>query len=180
MPTDAVKMPQIDPALLERLGCLVVWWAFVETLVADLFVATLTRGNATQPIDPGTLAIVTKNVSQATLTDWIRTMIDVRYTPANEAKKIRDLLNEVDELRAERNALVHGLWGNDRSPPGTAMVQTIRLERREMIHDLLITPTDLDVLIERTLDVIHQLLAFLIRHDLPHKRMPTEVAPSDD
>ncbi len=164
MPTNRAGTPQIDPAFFERLGRLIVHWAYVERLIGDLFTATLTAAGARQPIDPGSLLVVTQGVSQATLTDWTRTMIEARYTPPDEADELCGVLKEADELRAERNVLAHGLWGTDKSPPGTAMVQTTRLERRDMIRDRLITTADLDDLIERTVSLRNRLGAWLSSH----------------
>lgn len=170
MPSDDQETRQIEAELLERLGRVVIGWARVERLVADLFSATLIKSDAGQPVDPGSLIIVTQNVSLATLTAWIRTMIEVRQTPDETALEIREMLNEVDELRAERNALVHGLWGTDKSLPGTVMVQTTRLERREMIRDELVTAKDLDHLDNGILRVTKALIQFLSVHSLPHTR----------
>ena len=123
MSTDQYPTRQIDPQILECLGEFVVVWSLLENVVADLFVATISS-------DIGNLLVVTKNVSASTISGWVRTMIGVRVTPQETADELRELLNEYDVLRAERNALIHGLWGTNKSGPGTVMVQTMRIGRR--------------------------------------------------
>lgn len=147
----------VDPALLARLGTLIVRWSLIEQLLCDLFAATISA-------PPGPLQIVTQSTSAATVTEWIRTAINVRPTPPETKAEIEDILNDIDEARAERNALVHGLWGTDKSPPGTAMVQTVRLGREPPIRDRLVTAADLDVLVDETLALRQRLFAFLRRH----------------
>ena len=111
-------------------------------------------------------AIVTSNVSQSTLGDWIKALIQFRPTPPNLAAEILDALNQVDELRAERNVLVHGLWGTN-CPPGAALVQTTRIERSEIIRDRVVTTADLDEFIDLALSVQARLLAILRAQGYP-------------
>ncbi len=131
-------------------------------MVADLFVATIKS-------DIGDLMVVTQNVSANTISAWIRTTIEFRNTPPEVANEIREILNEYDELRAERNSLIHGLWGTDKSGPGTVMVQTVRLNRNTPIVDRLITTADLDDLIGVTLNLYSQLLALMKAHGLTYR-----------
>jgi hypothetical protein len=125
---------------MERLGILVVRWAFVETRISDLF-AALTEGNTVA------MLVVTANVSQRSITGWIRTLLDTRDVPPILADKIRAALDDVDEVRAERNAFVHGVWSTT-GPAMSAIVQTVRLERKAIIHEVVVTPSDLDHLID--------------------------------
>ena len=162
MPGGDPPTRQIDPPILERLGEFVVVWSLLESMVADLFVATIKS-------DIGNLMVVTQGVSANTISGWIRTSIEFRYTPPDEARQIREILDEYDKLRAERNALIHGLWGTDKSGPGTALVQTVRLGRRTPIVDRLITVSDLDDLIDVTLGLYAKLLAFMRAHGLPYR-----------
>ena len=48
---------------------------------------------------------------------WIKALIQFPTNAPNLAAGIPDALNQVDELRAERNVLVHGFVGNQ-LPPG--------------------------------------------------------------
>lgn len=148
---------EIEPELLQRLGLLVVRWAFVEQCVADLFIL-LTGGL------PGTMPVVTANVSNRSLVEWTRTLMDIRYESEDWEidKETREALLNVDELRAQRNALVHGLWGTE-GPANSACVQTVRLDRKEIIQDVVVTAADLDDLIHDILDVTARLLSILKR-----------------
>lgn len=161
MSIENVPTRQIDPPILERLGKFVVHWSLLEALVSDLFVATISS-------EIGNLLVVTQSVSASTISGWIRTQISFRQTPPDVDEEIRSILGEYDELRAERNSLVHGLWGTDKSNSGTATVQTVRLDRRVPVVDRLVTATDLDDLVDTTLRIYQRLLAFMDAHKLRH------------
>jgi len=138
---------------MRRLGILVTRWSIVEQYIADLF-ASLTDSN------PGLMMVVTVNVSQNTLISWMRTLIELR--PMDDATRhtLENILTDVDNLRAERNNLVHGVWrvGHD---PLSAIVNTAKLERRDIIQEPLVTPHDLDDIIGRVDEVRARLLAVL-------------------
>jgi hypothetical protein len=150
----------IDPALLLRLGRFVVYWAVLEDLVGDLFAATVSA-------DPGNLRVVTQNVSSATLTEWIKTTIRFRPTPEPSLADVEQLTNEIDDLRAERNALVHGLWGTAEGHPSVALIQTIRIGRRTPGRDWAVTAADLDACIHECLQLTSRLRVFLDAHGFP-------------
>ena len=152
---------QIEPKLLERLGLLVVRFALVEQTISDLFIH-LTGG------DPGAMVVVTSNSSQSSISNWTRTLLDIRSTPDEHelSNELREALTEADRLRGLRNDLVHGLWGTN-CPPGSVCVQTVRLERNEIIKDLVVTASDLDDLIVDTEEVAAQLLSILKRAQEP-------------
>src|SRR5690606_24226857 len=123
----------------------VVAWSHLEHRVSDFFIA-LTESN------PGSMIVVTANVSQNTITGWIRTLLDVYALPEDLTEEIRETLDEVDYLRAQRNALVHGHWTTS-SEPGSAAVQTMRLERSFIANSLVVTPDDLCGLMREIQDV---------------------------
>lgn len=141
----------IHPELLLRLGRVATKWGTVESLMGE-FLAFLLKG------DPGSIYVVTSNVSQATVTDWIRTLAQIRFTNPNTLDGLGKLLTRIDETRAERNAYIHGLWVTDKSQPGTAMVQTIRWERREVVKHELVTSPDLDETVEAIEAIADELL----------------------
>jgi hypothetical protein len=66
----------------------------------------------------------------------------IRNEPLEE---IISLLADIDRIRGERNALVHGLWKPHVS--GSATVQTVKWSRSEVIKDELVTRADLDELV---------------------------------
>ena len=100
--------------------------------------------------------IVTQNVSGATITDWLRTLCDIRFTHEASRKALKELLRIIDETRSERNALVHGIW-HPGPIPQTALVNSLRLDRRELMKDELVTIADLDELIHRIDTIVAEL-----------------------
>jgi hypothetical protein len=71
---------------------------------------------------------------------------------AEHNKRVADLLTRADELRAERNEFVHGTWTTVGCEPKTALVETVNLERKEIIKTRLVTPRDLNELIIAEID----------------------------
>lgn len=142
---------QIEPELLQRLGLVVVRWSGLEKWVSELF-------SFMMKASPGLMYVVTESISQNTLTGWIRTLLDIMETPPAIEAELRDVLNDIDEIRSERNALVHGLWSTT-GPADSVIVQTVRLERREMVRSEVVTAADLDDLIDRMLHAHVRMLA---------------------
>jgi hypothetical protein len=64
------------------------------------------------------------------------------------ASEIRELLVAIDEVQSE-TLLFTALWGTS-AIPGSAIVQTIRLERNPTIKEEVVTAADLDHLILET------------------------------
>jgi hypothetical protein len=120
--------------LMERLGGIVIVFSHLEQWLNELL-SFLLEAN------PALMHTITTNVSSATVTDWIRTLLRVRHHPDEPPADIMELLVTIDGLRGERNALVHGLWTFDE--PGTALVQTIKLDRSPVINQLIVTLADL-------------------------------------
>jgi hypothetical protein len=140
---------EIEPELLQRLGLFMVRFAHLENCLSNLFVK-MTGG------EPGLMIVVTANVSQTSISDWIRTILEIAHSPHEWANEIRSILDDLDELRAERNTLVHGLWTTD-SAAGSVVVQTVRLDRREIIKGRVLTAADLGILIEEALSIYKRL-----------------------
>jgi hypothetical protein len=139
--------------MLERLGRFVVHWSLAERLVEDILVH-LTNA------EPALMTVVTANVSKKSISEWVTTLLDVTNDPQDWSLEVRDVLSEIDDLRPERNMLVHGLWSTD-SAPGSVVVQKIRIDSSEMVQSVLVTAADLDHLIDRTLAVSTRLLALV-------------------
>jgi hypothetical protein len=154
----------IEADLMAGLGTVVSQWAYIDYLMGE-FVAFLVDGN------PALMYVITNNVSASTLADWARTLLPVKYQADESIDEIRSLLGEIDRLRAERNALAHGLW----SPhvPGSANVQTVRWERSEVIKIELVTVRDLEEL-AHDIDEAGNALAALGRR-LGFPKMPKKV-----
>lgn len=152
----------IDPEILQGLGEFVVVWGLLENLVQDLFIATV-EGKA------GPMMVVTKAISASTISNWIRTTIGFRQTQPDFERAALEFLNDYDELRAERNSLIHGLWVTDASGPGTVLVHTIRLDRRPPVVGRIVTAGDLRELIQETLVVAERLRRLMDTHNIPHR-----------
>ena len=140
---------EIEPEFLERLGRIVTQWALIEATEGEIVSQLLDA-------DPGGMYVMTQSVSGQTLTNWIRTLVPIRLTHPGSQKRINILLTEIDEARAERNALAHGLWTTD-TPLGSVTVQTVRWERSEVVKTELWTAADLDELIDRILHISAEL-----------------------
>lgn len=153
---------EIEAELLQKLGKLVTSWALVDQYMAHLFIG-MVEG------EPGSLYVVTENVSCNTISDWIGTLLDARsIDPPGYADKIREAIQEACDLRGQRNALVHGLWSTGHAEPGSVMVQTIRLERAEVVKGELVTGADLDELIDRISIVASDLETIIREMDFPN------------
>ena len=146
-----VRSRRLDPALMEALGNLVSGWSFVEAMLNE-FLAFLLGA------DKGYAYILTQSVSNSTVTDWIKTGVTLRDFGDHASNEITMLLQRIEGVRAERNALVHGTW-NEGPEPNTAMVQTVRLERRDIIVRQLVTVPDLHELINEIEGITSDLAA---------------------
>ena len=132
---------QIEPELLERLGLVVVRWALIEQYLSQLFMKLAECHEVYGQV-------ITTNVSQNSISGWIRTLLDIQRIPEALENEISELLADIDEMRIERNSLVHGIWGT-MGPADSVIVQTVRLDRAAIIHAIVVTSADLDDLIER-------------------------------
>lgn len=140
MPNPILAAADPDLQIYTRIGKIAAEWSWVEMLLAEMM------GHFCSA-NPGAMYVVTQNVSNATLTGWLRTLIDIRVKDADTAKVISDLLTQVDETRAERNRIVHGTW-RAADDPSTAWVQTFRWDRQEVARDELWSIHDLDDLVD--------------------------------
>jgi hypothetical protein len=98
--------------------------------------------------------VISQNVSASTVTGWIRVLLQIPAVQATGIGDLSELLTEIDDVRAERNALAHGLWYPS---PETAQVQTVRWDRTEVIKTTVVTIGDLDDLLRRIEDIVRKL-----------------------
>jgi hypothetical protein len=126
----------LSPILLQRFALVIIQWSQVEAHFNEILAWLLEA-------DSGFLNLVTQNTSGATQIGWMRTLFDGRFKDGPFKTKAAALLDDIDTLRIERNGLAHGIWS-----PGpemdTALVQTLKLERTEIIRDELVTLADLN------------------------------------
>jgi hypothetical protein len=139
-------MPDLAPAtplhgeLANRLGQIVVRWSSLEYFIS-LLLATLLKA------DHGAMFVVTNSVSIASQTKWIRALLSGHPQEADQTATVMKLLDRADELRGERNELIHGIWDDTNCEAGTATIQTVNLERVEIIRSRLVTVGDLNELL---------------------------------
>jgi len=148
----------VEPELLVGLGTVVSRWSYVDMFMAE-FLSFLLQAN------PGFMYVVTANVSASTVSDWIRTLLQARHIPNEPPEEIMSLLVDIDRIRGERNALVHGLWRPHVT--GSALVQTVRWNRSEIVKDEVVTRADLDDLITNIGEVMGKLLGLGERYGFP-------------
>lgn len=143
--------------LMTGLGTIVTRWTYIDHLMGE-FLSFLVEGK------PALMYVITNNVSARTISEWIRTLLPLRFEES-ALGELTELLTKIDDLRRERNALVHGLW----SPhtPGSAEVQTIRWERREVIKVEFVTIGDLKELAGDIDEAIKALASLGQRYGFP-------------
>lgn len=125
------------PADISRaLGNVVIAWARIEALLAE-FLSFLLQAN------PGHMYVLNQDVASATQLKWIRVLSDGRFTHEGTRSNLKILFDRIDAARSERNGYVHGMWSPG-PEPDTAMVQTVKLDRAEIIRSELVTRSDLD------------------------------------
>jgi hypothetical protein len=132
--------PNIDPEINMRLGEIVVRWSALEYLLSMLLGTFL---NA----DQGGMMVITNNVAISIQSKWIRALLASHDHEAEQGKRVIELLTRADDLRSERNEFIHGIWGTSGCEPQTAMIETVNLDRPEIIKSRLVTLPDLDALI---------------------------------
>jgi hypothetical protein len=130
----------VDPELTEAVGRVVIRWSSLEYWIS-LLLATLLKA------DHGGMMIVTNNIPVSTQSRWLRALMARHEHEAEHNARVVDLLNRADDLRAERNEVVHGIWDTTSCEPHTALIQTVNLERAEVIRERLITLHDLNQLV---------------------------------
>jgi hypothetical protein len=136
MPDPVLNALPLDPAMYERIGRIASEWAYIEMLLGEALAHFCDA-------DPGSMYVITQNVSAATVTDWLRTLVSIRVHDASWQQVILKLLKEVDAAREDRNIIVHGVWRGHETP-GFGWVRTMRWERQEVTRDELWSLADID------------------------------------
>jgi hypothetical protein len=133
-------IPDIDPELAEPLGQIVIRWSSVEYLISMLL-GTLVFA------DLAGIQVVTTNIAVSVQTKWIRALMSVNQPTSGHKDRVEALLARADDLRSERNEFIHGHWDTTDCEPKTALIQTINLDRNEVIRERLVTKQDLSDLV---------------------------------
>ncbi len=137
--------------ILARIGLIVTRCAWIDEILGHVLTKLIGA-------DRAPMYVIMQNVSASTVSDWLRTLGPLHLKNPTLEEELRDLLAATDDIRRERNVLAHGLW-REGPEPNTAIVQTIRLDRAEIIRDELHTTADLDDLIERCTEALTEVLA---------------------
>lgn len=140
MPHPLLDTAPPEAPIYERIGKIASEWAWVELLLAEMLARFCQA-------DPGAMYVVTQSVSGSTMTDWLRTLTQIKVKDLTSCKAILDLLTEIDDARTERNTVVHGVW-KAHQEPGFGWVQTMRWDRSEVVKTELWSLSDLDEVIE--------------------------------
>jgi hypothetical protein len=165
MPIAVVEFAKIGPELTKRLGQIAINWALIEEWLGHML-GTLIDA------DLGGANVLTNEIGAAAAIRAIKNCIAINEPRQAELSAVRELIEEADELRAERNIFIHGVW--DLGPePVTAIVQTTGWQRPEIIRSRLITTTDLDHLLADLDNFMLRFVELGIAFKFPRKRGET-------
>ncbi len=128
----------VDGALTSRLGQIVIRWSAAEACLSHLL-ANLAN------TDPIALSALTEGMTQATLAQAIKKLLFAQLNRQVGIGEIIDHLTKADDLRADRNALVDGLWDTTGCEKGTCQVHSFKSGRSA---SWLVTAAELDELIQ--------------------------------
>jgi hypothetical protein len=146
---DADHPFDLPPEITQGLGEIVIAWSRVESLLAE-FLSFLLQA------DQGSMYVLNQDVASSTQLKWIRTLADGKFTNENTRRGLFVLFDRIDKVRGERNVYIHGLWGPG-PEKGTAVVQTVKLDRAEWVRAELVTGPDLKEVFDEIRDVSAEL-----------------------
>jgi hypothetical protein len=124
-------IPNVDPELAQPLGLIIIHWSTLEYLLSMLLGTFLSA-------DQGGMTIITNNIAVSVQSKWLRALMARHPHEAEHTKRM---------VESERNDYVHGIWNTEGCEPKTALVETVNLERAEIIKARLGTPKDLNDLV---------------------------------
>ncbi|MDE2232502.1 MAG: hypothetical protein KGJ90_00020 [Patescibacteria group bacterium] len=141
---------QIDRDLMERLGRIVIRWAIVEELCVAFLAFAVSA-------DRAFMRVITQSISNSSVVDWLRVLSEERFADERSRKDLAKLFKIIDEVRSDRNELVHGIWHGG-PETHTVLVHTLRMDRAQLVQDKLVTIADLDDLLDHIETLISQLI----------------------
>ena len=156
-------LPPVDDEICLRMGQVVTRWTVLEKSIS-LLLGTLLFA------DQGAMSVVTNGVSISTQSKWIRTLLNSHEQEAEQSKPVLELLAHAEDLRQERNELVHGMWDPSGCEPGTSQVTTANLDRPEIMRTRLVTTHDLDDLCREIDTWIQDYVALGRKLNFPRQR----------
>jgi hypothetical protein len=125
--------------LTQLIGEIVVQWAYLEDSVIRVAASCL-------GVRVGVIRLLSEQSPMSALQKTIRNVSVFAVSERLQAD-ITNVLDRLDHARAERNQYVHGLWGRT-NETGLAEVQSIRFSSQEIIKRTIVTPSDLEALLE--------------------------------
>src|SRR5260221_8606967 len=149
---DSTKF-ELSPGIRMALGDIVIAWSRVEALIAE-FLSFLLQANH------GAMYVLNQDIASGTQMKWIRALAEDRFTNADTKTGLNIVFDRIDLIRGERNAYVHGIWAPG-ADLGTARVQTVKLDRTEVIREELVTAPDLHDLFSEIESVSDELYTVL-------------------
>lgn len=158
--TDAQPNSAIAGELASRLGQIVMRWSAVEGCLAHLLATLL---NA----DPVALSVITDGLTSAAQAQSIRTLLYAQLHKQVGMGELLDHLTKADDLRADRNALAHGLWDATGCEQGTCQVHSFKAGR---FATWLVTSAELDELIGHINKWTVEFIALGQKFDFPRRR----------
>jgi len=165
MRTVVIEFAKIDPELTKRLGQIAIKWTVIEEWLGHML-GTLIDA------DLGGANVLTSEMGAAAVIKAIKNCIAINEPKQPELSAVRELIEDADELRGERNIYIHGVW--ELGPqPDTALVQTTGWQRPEIIRSRLVTTTDLDHLLADFDHFMRRFVELGIAFGFPRKREET-------
>jgi hypothetical protein len=165
MPTTAFSTVEVE--LTSRLGQIIINWAVIEEWLGHLLGTLLDA-------DLGGINILTNEMGAATVIQAIKTVISIHEPKQPDLQIVRELIDEADELRLERNNLVHGLWDPTNCEPGSCLVETTGWKRAEIVRGGLVTTAELDQLLADFDHWIEDFVTIGRRFNFPRRRGETK------
>jgi hypothetical protein len=134
------RFSSIEPDLTSRLGQIAINTAVIEEWLGHILATVIGA-------DPGGLSIVTHDMSVGAVIQALKTAISVFEPVHSDLNELRQLVEDADEIRIQRNELIHGIWDQTNCVAGTALVQISNWKRNEVTRERLVTMTELDELL---------------------------------
>lgn len=166
------RAPPLNEELSVRLGRIIVRWTILESWLAAMLGTFLEA-------DQGAFMIVASKLSLSAQIKCVQGLLANDNGDPASIKRALDLLSRADEIRSERNEIVHGVWDETKCDPGTALIQTINLDRKEVIRSRLITKHDLDELLIEINDWVDDFVSTGRDLGFPRKKGGTKSIFSD-
>ncbi|HEU4662128.1 MAG TPA: hypothetical protein VFS63_15865 [Pseudolabrys sp.] len=164
MPT--TEFAVIDHELTSRLGQITINWACIEEWLGHLL-ATLIDA------DSGGFSIITAQMGASAIIDAIKTVIALHEPKDPSLKEVREMVEQADELRIERNEFIHGIWDPTGCEPHTCLINTFGWKRAEIIRGRLVTAPELDEFLIDCQDWLESYVELGKRFGFPRNRGET-------